>query len=169
MDSTLRCVNSKGLSSDSGGFPWGLANLSGETILRFMCITQTSEFLNYLHAGDEVMGDCAFIVWDLLEECRVNLIIPAFTCKGCHLTNEEMTHTQSIAHTCIYVERAIRCLNKVNEIISEAVPINLVPKKDLCWSSEFKKSEKTVFIALFFFFKNSMRYNYTYSTTNTWH
>lgn len=92
-------------------------------------ITQNSGFLDYLRAGDEVMGDRGFTVRDLLEERRVNLIIPAFTRKGCQLTNEEVTHTLRIAHARIHVERAIRHL-KVYKILSQTVPINLVPKID---------------------------------------
>lgn len=53
---------------------------------------KNSEFLDYLHAEKEVMCDRGFKVKDLLEECRVNLIMLAFTCKGCRLTNEEITH-----------------------------------------------------------------------------
>uniref|UniRef100_A0A8C6UA01 Uncharacterized protein n=1 Tax=Neogobius melanostomus TaxID=47308 RepID=A0A8C6UA01_9GOBI len=92
-------------------------------------ITQNSGFLDYLRAGDEVMGDRGFTVRDLLEEHRVNLIIPAFTRKGCQLTNERVTDTRRIAHARIHVERAIRRL-KVYRILSQTVPINLVPKID---------------------------------------
>lgn len=73
------------------------------------------------------MGDRGFTVRDLLEERRVNLIMPAFTRKGCQLTNEEVTHTLCIAHAWIHVEWAIRCL-KVYKILSQTLPINLVPK-----------------------------------------
>uniref|UniRef100_A0A667W8G4 THAP-type domain-containing protein n=1 Tax=Myripristis murdjan TaxID=586833 RepID=A0A667W8G4_9TELE len=92
-------------------------------------ITQSSGFLDYLRAGDKVMGDRGFTIRDLLEERRVNLIIPAFTRKGSQLTNEEVTHTRRIAHARIHVERAIRRL-KVYKILSQTVPINLVPKID---------------------------------------
>ncbi len=92
-------------------------------------ITQNSGFLNYLRAGDEVMGDRGFTVRDLLEERRVNLIIPTFTRKGCQLTNEGVTYTRRIAHARIHVERAIRRL-KVYKILSQTVPINLVSKID---------------------------------------
>jgi len=91
-------------------------------------ITQNSGFLDYLRAGDQVMGDRGFTIRDLLEEQRMNLIIPAFTCKGSQLTNE-VTHTRRIAHACIHVEWAIRHL-KVFKILSQTVPINLVPKID---------------------------------------
>ncbi|KAL7387754.1 hypothetical protein ABVT39_000377 [Epinephelus coioides] len=92
-------------------------------------ITQNSGFLDYLRAGDEVMGDRGFMVRDLLEECRVNLIIPAFTRRGCQLTNEGVTRTRHIAHARIHVERTIRRL-KVYKILSQTVPMNLVPKGD---------------------------------------
>ena len=92
-------------------------------------ITQNSGFLDHLRAGDEVMGDRGFTVRDLLEERRVNLIIPAFTRKGCQLTNEGVTCTRRIAHARIHVERAIRRL-KVYKILSQTVPINLVSKID---------------------------------------
>lgn len=92
-------------------------------------ITQNSGFLEYLRAGDQVMGDRGFTIRDLLEERRVNLIMPAFTRKGSQLTNEEVTHTRRIAHARIHVERAIRRL-KVFKILSQTVPINLVPKID---------------------------------------
>uniref|UniRef100_A0A671XQ01 DDE Tnp4 domain-containing protein n=1 Tax=Sparus aurata TaxID=8175 RepID=A0A671XQ01_SPAAU len=92
-------------------------------------ITQNCGFLDYLRAGDEVMGDRGFTVRDLLEERRVNLIIPTFTRKGCQLTNEGVTRTRRIAHARIHVERAIRRL-KVYKILSQTVPINLVPKID---------------------------------------
>ncbi len=59
----------------------------------------------------------------------MNLITAAFTHKGSQLTNEEVTHTQRIAHTRIHVERAIRRL-KVYKILSQAVPINLVLRID---------------------------------------
>ncbi|XP_053183953.1 uncharacterized protein LOC128367339 [Scomber japonicus] len=92
-------------------------------------ITQNSGFLDYLRAGDEVMGDRGFTVRDLLEERRVNLIIPTFTRKGCQLTNDGVTRTRRIAHARIHVERAIRRL-KVYKILSQTVPINLVTKID---------------------------------------
>ncbi|XP_055032015.1 uncharacterized protein [Misgurnus anguillicaudatus] len=92
-------------------------------------ITQNSGFLDYLRPGNEVMGDRGFTIRDLLEERRVNLIIPAFTRKGCQLTNEEVTHTRRIAHARIHVERAIRRL-KVYKILSQTVPISLIPKID---------------------------------------
>lgn len=82
---------------------------------------------HFLHAGDEVMGDHGFTVRDLPEECRVSLIMPAFTRKGSQLTNEEVTHTCRVASACIHVERAIRCL-KMYKIPSQTVPINLVSK-----------------------------------------
>lgn len=94
-------------------------------------ITQNSGFLDYLRAGDEGMGDRGFTIRDLLEERRVNLIIPAFTRKGCQLTNEEVTHTRRIAHARIHVERAIRHL-KDYKILSQTVPISLVPKLMKC-------------------------------------
>jgi len=78
-------------------------------------ITQNSGFLDYLRAGDQVMG-----------EQRVNLIMPAFTRKGSQLTYEEVTHTRRIAHARIHVERAVRRL-KVFKILSQTVAINLVP------------------------------------------
>ncbi|XP_049905572.1 uncharacterized protein LOC126393433 [Epinephelus moara] len=91
-------------------------------------IMQTSGILNYLRAGDEViMGDWGFTARDLLEECRVNFIMPAFTNKKCQLTKEEVTRTQCIAHANRHVERAIRRL-KVYKILSQPVPIKLVPK-----------------------------------------
>ncbi|XP_034043800.1 uncharacterized protein LOC117525943 isoform X1 [Thalassophryne amazonica] len=92
-------------------------------------ITQNSGFLDYLRAGDEVMGDRGFTVKDLLEEHRVNLIIPAFTLKGCQLTNG-VTRTCLIAHARIHVKRAIRRL-KLYKILSQTVPINLVPNIDM--------------------------------------
>lgn len=92
-------------------------------------ITLNSGFLDYLQAGDEVMGDRGFTVRDLMEERKVNLIIPAFTRKKCQLTNEAVTRTRRIAHARIHVERAIRRL-KVYKILSQKVPINLVPKID---------------------------------------
>ncbi|XP_034038995.1 uncharacterized protein LOC117521760 [Thalassophryne amazonica] len=92
-------------------------------------ITQNSGFLDYLRAGDEVMGDRGFTVRDLLEEHQVNIIIPTFTRKGCRLTNKGVTRTRRIAHARIHIKRAIRCL-KVYKILSQTVPINLVPKID---------------------------------------
>lgn len=67
---------------------------------------------DYLGTGDEVMGDRGFTVRDSLEDCGVNLIIPAFTRKGCQLTNEEVTRTRHIAHARIHVKEqwgAWRC------------------------------------------------------------
>ncbi|XP_024124610.1 uncharacterized protein si:dkey-56d12.4 [Oryzias melastigma] len=92
-------------------------------------ITENSGFLDYLRPGDEVMGDREFTVRDLLEERRVNLIIPPFTRKGCQLTKEKVTQTHRIAHARIHVERTIRRL-MVYRILSQTVPINLVSKFD---------------------------------------
>uniref|UniRef100_A0A671UHG4 THAP-type domain-containing protein n=1 Tax=Sparus aurata TaxID=8175 RepID=A0A671UHG4_SPAAU len=107
-------------------------------------IMQNCGFLDYLRAGDEVMGDRGFTVRDLLEERRVNLIIPTFTRKGCQLTNEGVTRICRIAHARIHVELAIRRL-KVAKILSQTVPINLVRKIDkilkICLRSELISSE----------------------------
>ncbi len=59
----------------------------------------------------------------------MNLVMPAFTCKQCQLTNEEVTHTRRIAHARIHIERAIRRL-KVYKILSQTLPINLVSEFD---------------------------------------
>ncbi|XP_016417374.1 uncharacterized protein LOC107747409 isoform X2 [Sinocyclocheilus rhinocerous] len=92
-------------------------------------IVQNSGFLDCLRPGDEVMADRGFTIRDLLEERKVNLVMPAFTRKQCQLTNEEVTHTRRIAHARIHIERAIRRL-KVYKILSQTLPINLVPEFD---------------------------------------
>ncbi len=56
-------------------------------------IAQNTGFLECLRPGDEVMAGHGFTIRDLLEERKVNLVRPAFTCKQCQLTNEEVTHT----------------------------------------------------------------------------
>uniref|UniRef100_A0A672RAP9 THAP-type domain-containing protein n=1 Tax=Sinocyclocheilus grahami TaxID=75366 RepID=A0A672RAP9_SINGR len=81
-------------------------------------IAQNSGFLDCLRPGDEVMANRGFTIRDLLEERKVNLVMPAFTRKQCQLTNEEVTHTRRIAHARIHVERAIRRL-KVYKILSQ--------------------------------------------------
>lgn len=73
-------------------------------------ITRDTGFLDYLIPGDEVMGDGGFTIWELLEERRVTLVIPAFTRRGGQLTNEEVTNTRRIANIRIHVERTIRRL-----------------------------------------------------------
>ena len=92
-------------------------------------ITQNSGFLQYLRAGDEVMADRGFTIHDLLEERKVRLVLPAFTRKKSQLTTEQVTRTRRIANVRIHVERAIRRL-KVFKILSNTVPISLVPKVD---------------------------------------
>lgn len=59
---------------------------------------------------------------DLLEECRVKLITPAFTHKRCQMTSDEVTRTCHIAHARIHVECVIRRL-KVYQILSQTIPI----------------------------------------------
>ena len=76
-----------------------------------------------------VMGDRGFTIRDLVEERRVRLVIPAFTRKRSQLTNEQVTQMRRIANVRIHVERAIRRL-KVFKILSQTVPISLVPKID---------------------------------------
>lgn len=88
-------------------------------------ITQNSDFLDYLHPGDEVIGDRGFTVRDLLEERRLNLIIPTFTCKRCQLTNEG-GHLYTPHCSCL--DSCWRL--KVYKILSQTVLINLVPKID---------------------------------------
>lgn len=92
-------------------------------------IVRDSGFLDLLRCGDEVMGDRGFTIRDWLEERRVNLIMPPFTRKGCQLTNLQITRTRRIGSARIHVERAIRRL-KVYRILSQRVPISLVPKID---------------------------------------
>ena len=92
-------------------------------------ITQNSGFLDFLRPGDVVMGDRGFTIRDLVEERRVRLVIPAFTRKRSQLTNEQVTQMRRIANVRIHVERAIRRL-KVFKILSQTVPISLVPKID---------------------------------------
>ena len=92
-------------------------------------ITANSGFLDYLHAGDEVMADRGFTIQDLLDERKVRLVLPAFTRKKSQLTNEQVTRTRRIANVRVHVERAIRRL-KVFKILKHTFPINLVPKID---------------------------------------
>ncbi|CAL9693779.1 unnamed protein product [Knipowitschia caucasica] len=92
-------------------------------------ITMNSGFLEALRPGDEVMADRGFTIRDLLHERRVKLNIPAFTHKRGQLTNEEVTRTRRVANVRIHVERAIRRL-KVFKILSQTVPITMVPKLD---------------------------------------
>ena len=83
-------------------------------------ITQNSGFLDCLCPGDLVMGNCAFTIRDLVEERRVRLVIPVFTRKQGHLTNEQVTQMRRIANVRIHVERAIRCL-KVYKITTSYI------------------------------------------------
>ncbi|XP_077055280.1 uncharacterized protein LOC143706825 [Siphateles boraxobius] len=92
-------------------------------------ITMDSGILEYLQPGDEVMADRGFTIRDILFERKVNLVIPSFTKKGAQLTEEQVTSTRRIANVRIHVERAIRRL-KVFKILSQVVPISLVPKVD---------------------------------------
>uniref|UniRef100_A0A671KKW8 THAP-type domain-containing protein n=1 Tax=Sinocyclocheilus anshuiensis TaxID=1608454 RepID=A0A671KKW8_9TELE len=99
----------------------------GNRYIRY--IAQNSGFLDCLRPGDEVMADRGFTIRDLLEERKVNLVMPAFTRKQCQLTNEEVTHTRRIAHARIHIERAIRRL-KVYKHRLQTLLINLVPEFD---------------------------------------
>lgn len=92
-------------------------------------ITMDSGILEYLRPGDEVMADRGFTIRDILFERRVNLVIPSFTRKGAQLSEAQVTSTRRIANVRIHVERAIRRL-KVFKILSQVVPISLVPKVD---------------------------------------
>ncbi len=92
-------------------------------------IAQNSGFLECLRPRDELMADRGFTIRDLLEERKVNLVMPAFTRKQCQLTNKEVTNTRCIAHSHIHIERAIRRL-KVYKILSQTLPINLVREFD---------------------------------------
>lgn len=92
-------------------------------------ITMDSGILEYLQPGDEVMADRGFTIRDILFERKVNLVILSFTKKGAQLTEEQVTSTRRIANVRIHVERAIRRL-KVFKILSQVVPISLVPKVD---------------------------------------
>ncbi len=65
------------------------------------------------------MAGHGFTIRDLLEERKVNLVRPAFTCKQCQLTNEEVTHTRRIAHTRIHIERAMRRLKGVQDSLTD--------------------------------------------------
>ncbi|KAK0141139.1 hypothetical protein N1851_021880 [Merluccius polli] len=86
-------------------------------------ITMDSGILEYLQPGDEVMADRGFTIRDILFD------IPSFTKKGAQLTEEQVTSTRRIANVRIHVERAIRRI-KVFKILSQVVPISLVPKVD---------------------------------------
>lgn len=92
-------------------------------------ITMDSGILEYLRPGDEVMADRGFTIRDILFERKINLVIPSFTNKGAQLSEEQVTSTRRIANVRIHVERAIRRL-KVFKILSQVVPITLVPKVD---------------------------------------
>lgn len=92
-------------------------------------ITMNCGFLDHLRPGDEVMADRGFTIHNLLQERLVKLNIPAFTHRRAQLTNEEVTRTRRVANVRIHVERAIRRL-KVFRILSQTVPISLVPKVD---------------------------------------
>lgn len=92
-------------------------------------ITMDSGILEYLRPGDEVMADRGFTIRDILFERKINLAIPSFTNKGAQLSEEQVTSTRRIANVRIHVERAIRRI-KVFKIMSQVVPITLVPKVD---------------------------------------
>jgi hypothetical protein len=57
------------------------------------------------------------------------LRVPAFTRKQFQLTSEQVTRTRRLANVRIHVQRATRRL-KVYKILSQTVPISLVPKID---------------------------------------
>ncbi|XP_042350772.1 uncharacterized protein LOC121949214 [Plectropomus leopardus] len=93
-------------------------------------MVQTSGLLDYLRPGDEVMMDeRGFELGDLLEKRWIKLILPAFTPLGPQRTNEDAAHRRRIAQASVHVERAERRL-KVYKILSQTVPIKLVPKMD---------------------------------------
>lgn len=92
-------------------------------------ITSNSGFLEYLRPGDEVMADRGFTITDLLYERKVKLVIPVFTKRGMQLSEEDTTNTRRIANVRVHVERVI-CRLKNFKVLSQTVPINLIPKID---------------------------------------
>ncbi|XP_062336453.1 uncharacterized protein si:dkey-56d12.4 [Osmerus eperlanus] len=89
-------------------------------------ITSNSGFLEYLRPGDVVMADRGFVISDLLHERKVKLILPAFTKKGMPLSEEDTTNTRRIANVRVHVERVIRRIKNLSQII----PVNLAHKFD---------------------------------------
>ena len=85
-----------------------------------------SGFLDYLCPGDTVMADRGFNIRDLLNERKVDLIIPPFLGGRKCLTPQEEALTKDIAKHRIHVERSIERIKKYR-LLHKVIPLSLQP------------------------------------------
>ena len=69
--------------------------------------------------GDSVMADRSFTIGSLLHPLSVTLNIPSFLKGRDHLSEEEVTESQTIAAIRIHVRRAIQCIKRFRQIRNE--------------------------------------------------
>ena len=70
-------------------------------------VTQQSNILSHLNAGDLILADKGFLIHDLLPK-NIFLNLPAFLCGKTQFTKEEAVFSRKIAGCRIHVERAIQ-------------------------------------------------------------
>ena len=85
-----------------------------------------SGFLDFLSPGDTVMADRGFNIRDLLNERKVDLIIPPFLGGRKCLTPQEEAQTKDIAKHRIHVERSIERIKKFR-LLQKIIPLSLQP------------------------------------------
>ena len=69
-------------------------------------VTQQSNIISHLNAGDLILADKGFLIHDLLPK-NIFLNLPAFLCGKTQFTKEEAVFSRKIAGCRIHVERAI--------------------------------------------------------------
>ncbi|KAH7940699.1 hypothetical protein HPB49_003736 [Dermacentor silvarum] len=92
--------------SISGGSPTFGGRVSDKEL------TLSSEFMDHLESGDQVLADRGFLLFEEFYERNIQLITPSFTKNKVQLPGQEATSSRRISSSRIIVERAIGHLKK---------------------------------------------------------
>ena len=88
-------------------------------------IVKQSGLLNLLQAGNVVMAEKGFLIWDLLAFKKVQLVSPVY-CRGPRLSVKGTTHTCCVASLHTHDERNLLKLKQFR-ILSGVIPLLMKP------------------------------------------
>ena len=87
-------------------------------------IVRNSNFKQFLEPHDEIMADRGFKIKTYLAMIQCSLRIPPSAAAGVQMCQSDVNKTSSIANVRIYVEQAIKRLNR---ILKNEVPLLYLP------------------------------------------
>ena len=93
-------------------------------------ITLESPLLSMLDPYGVVMADRGFLIQKEFEAWKIKVIMPHFTRGQKQMTQQQVQESRSLARVRIHVERVIGRMRRQFAILSNVLPLNLVPQVD---------------------------------------